>query len=261
MSKRRDAAIFTITQNETWMKSKWLEYYSKHFDPRDIFILNHCSPSTSVCYEPTSRYNLINVYYGYSFDHLWLKDTVSAFQSFLLQSYAYTVFAEIDEFIVPDPHKYPGGLCEYMDTLCDPHITCNGYEVHHKHQEETNKLVLKCPLLGQRKYWHRSVPYSKPLVANHQIDWVIGFHEAYNVPLTSLDPDLYLIHLKKVDFDRLLKCNIDASKRQWSEFDCAQGYGKQHWCNTVESLTNWFKVNESELELIPERFKSPTIGI
>ena len=39
----RTRAAFTIVQNEPDWLPVWLRYYSRHFDARDLFVLDHDS--------------------------------------------------------------------------------------------------------------------------------------------------------------------------------------------------------------------------
>jgi hypothetical protein len=56
---KKKCAVFTIVQNENIFLPIWLKYYSKYFDPKDIYILNHDSNEESM--RACCRYPGVNV--------------------------------------------------------------------------------------------------------------------------------------------------------------------------------------------------------
>lgn len=88
----RNRAVFTIVQNEPVFLPLWLRYYGRYFEPCDIYVLDHDSIDRST-EGVDARYNLLGVHRDESFDHEWLKNTVAAFQTFLLHSYENVLFA------------------------------------------------------------------------------------------------------------------------------------------------------------------------
>lgn len=250
-------ALFTITFNNDWLLPKWLNYYCQHFLMSDIYVLEHVTDKSKPPYDSKlfachSTCNQLRVYNTTAFDHIWLRDIVSQFQRFLLQSYEYVLFTETDEFIVPCPEYY-SGLSDYIDRMTAPCIKCSGFEIQQL-ESEAPLVLVKENYIGQRTKWHRSHLYSKPLLANYGLNWSIGFHDVYqnNVPF---DPQLYLLHYKKIDFDLLLKKNIDTARKPWSEYDLMNGHGHQHLLRSPVSLRNWFNEYVPVLEPIPEKLK------
>ena len=99
---------------------QWVAYYSRYFDPEDLYVLDHDSTDASIAaFE--GHCQVVRDHRTTSFDHRWLRSTVEDFQAFLLQSYETVLFAEADEFIVADPRHY-AGLDEYIDRLSRPAV-------------------------------------------------------------------------------------------------------------------------------------------
>ena len=107
--KKRERCVFTIMNNEYDFFPIWLNYYSKFFDPQDIYVLDHNSEGEF--FEQVQqlsregKFNLQRVYNYALFDHAWLQSTVCDFQRFLINSYNSTLFIEIDEIVATDPNS------------------------------------------------------------------------------------------------------------------------------------------------------------
>ena len=113
--------MFTIVQEEPEFIHPWINHYKKHVaDPADLYVLVHApTPPEEAESEPppaTTAWStaealmvdhhgvtVVPVHHASAFDHYWLAATVSKFQSFLLQSYRWVLFAECDEFVLPAP--------------------------------------------------------------------------------------------------------------------------------------------------------------
>ena len=63
----------------------WLHYYGRHFDPDDLFVLDHDSTDRSA-EQLAGRCQVVPVHRAASSDHRWLRNTVESFQRFLFQS-------------------------------------------------------------------------------------------------------------------------------------------------------------------------------
>ena len=60
-------------------------------------------------------YHVIKAHSEYYCSHKWILKTVhTVVESLLSIGYDYVLFAEVDEFIIPSPTLYPGGLQEYI---------------------------------------------------------------------------------------------------------------------------------------------------
>jgi hypothetical protein len=251
---RRHAA-FTIVQDESVMLPVWLAYYGRYFDAADLYLLDHGSSDGSTA-GLEGRCRVVPVHRDASFDHRWLRSTVEAFQSFLLGSYETVLFAEADELVVADPRAYTG-LDAYIGGLTRPAARCAGFNV--VQQPDEPPLRFDAPLLAQRRYWHASLQYSKRLLARVPLRWSVGFHEEFNAPDDSPDPELLLVHLHRADYDTCLARHRASVARTWNEADLRNGLGWQQRITEPAEFEAWFR-NGSDLdaprELIPEHIRS-----
>jgi hypothetical protein len=235
---RRRGAAFTIVQNEADFLPLWLDYYGRHFEAADIYVLDHDSTDGSTA-ELDGRCNVVALHRDRSFDHVWLKSAVEAFQTFLLRSYEAVLFAEADEFVVADPSRYEG-LGAYVDALDGPAACCTGFNVVHYPADEPEALDLGRPVLGQRRYWHRSPGFSKRLLSKVPLAWTVGFHLEANVPEVLPDPSLYLVHLHRADYELCLARHRAAAEREWNAADIREGLGRENRIVDEEEFARWF---------------------
>lgn len=244
MSKSQLSA-FTIVQNEDRFLDIWIDYYSKHIDKKDLYILNHDSsiPSSLEALEraKASGVNIVPVHRSYSFDHVWLIDVVGSFQEFLLKSYSVVIFAESDELIVPRPDVYKDGLRSYVLNKIGSNpdvIRCRGYAIEHAPSEEPPIDFTK-PLTAQRSYWKGTTIYDKPVVASRPCKWTIGFHNLVYTEL-PVDNNLLLVHLHRLDYDYCKAAHREKAARNWSPYDVANNYGKQNSLCEGALFDEWF---------------------
>lgn len=236
LGARRERCVFTIAQNEKLFLPLWLGYYSHHFEPADIFVLDHDSTDGSTA-GLAGRCNVVQVHHSTSFDHNWLKTTVEHFQSFLLGSYEAVLFAEADEFVMAHPERY-AGLADYIRRMPGPVARCQGFDV----VQDAAEPALRCdePLLRQRAWWHPSPDYSKTLLAKTPLIWTRGFHDLQSRPAPPPDPDLVLAHLHRVDYASCAARHEAAARRAWSAEDVAQGLGRQNMIFEPAAFRRWF---------------------
>lgn len=112
------------------------------------------------------------------------------------------VFADLDEYIVPDPDKY-AGLRDYVERMTDNVAFTHGYDVIHAPGEAP--INWKIGVLSQRTKMVFNRLYCKPLIAKTPQPWSPGFHHLGD-PNTAKrsDHDLVLFHLLLADFDTAL---------------------------------------------------------
>lgn len=246
---KRDVCVFTIVQNDEWMINRWHEYYSQHFCPKDIYILDHHLRGKGCADHLGHKCNVLPLTYGLSFDHDWLRVTVTVKQKQLLESYNKVLFCEADEFVIPDPNKY-SGLIQYIKGFRGSIMKTVGYNITHASGEPDMDLSGK--ILEQRSQWIRSFSFDKPLLATVPVEYTVGFHNCVNN--SEQDGDLYLIHLKWMCRRYLLEKNTEICKREWSEFDWRSGRGLEHKAIDQEAIEKLY-LQLGKPELIPERFR------
>jgi hypothetical protein len=222
-SRRKDLAVFMIVRNEAVFLPIWLRYYSSQVDAQDIYILDNDSTDGST---RKVRYHVVRVQNHLYFDHVWLIQQVKDFSSILLQQmgYKYVLFAEVDEMVVPDPHKYSGGLMQYAEQATAPDIRCTGYNVCHNNVADSAPIDLTVPVMKQRKQWYRTDLYDKPLLTNHVLDYQVGFHVASDMQHV-VDPSLYLVHLHYFDYNFCVLRHKWKHQQNFKQDDTHRGWG------------------------------------
>lgn len=251
---RRDAGAFTIAQDEPVMLPLWLNYYSRHFAPDDLYVLDHDSTDGSVA-AIADRCRVIPVHRSSSFDHRWLRGTVEAFQAFLLRSYDTVLFTEADEFVITDPRQY-AGLADYIARMPGPVARCTGFNV--VQQPDEPPIDFDRPILAQREYWHASRQYSKRLLSRVPLAWSKGFHDEYSARDDSPDPSLMLVHLHRADYERCLARHRSSAGRNWSAEDVVRGDGWQNRLVGDEEFDRWFHHGpdlDAPREMIPQHLR------
>jgi len=245
------SAVFTITHNERFMFPIWLRYYSRHFDSKDIFVLDHdtTDKSTSV---PGFKINKIHNPKG--FDHAWMKSEVQKYQRELLKDYDVVLFTEVDEIVAPLPDKYGGGLRQYIDELKSDYVRCNGWEIFHEWHNEP-EIDLSRNIMEQRKWWFFKLGCCKTLLSKVPMNWQIGFHDvAKPIKTMPVSKDLYMIHLHRFDFETTFKRKQDRLKKARTPKD--NQLGKHNIIKTKEEHEKRFDKERPVIIKIPDRFAS-----
>ena len=237
-------AVFTMMSNEKVMLPIWLGYYSRYFKGEDIYVLTHNSTKEHMRESREKfKFNEQERNYGEVFDTQQQIHIIKDFQQELLNKYKYVLYTDIDEIIVPDPDLFTG-LDSFIEQCTDDYVYCKGYEVLHRKESEPD-LDLSQPLLQQRKWWAFNLAISKPLLAKVSLDWILGFHQLTihtndDMVKTKIDPRLYLLHLKRIDW------NMAKDRFEYT------GYSKA----TTTPFDYQFLQYLDKAELIPERFRN-----
>jgi hypothetical protein len=193
-----------MVKNEKWFLPIWLNYYSKFFEERDIYVINHASTDDSIqlVKEQYKKINIVNLTYE-PFDDIFKVNEIKKLQTALLGQYKCTLYSDPDELVMP--YSAEGGLdlSDYIDNFIkseDVAIKTNGWEVIQLPKKSELAIDLTKPILSQRSYWFHSPQwYSKVLLSKTPLNWSPGLHLASNI--FKFDPALYLVHLHRIDYD------------------------------------------------------------
>src|SRR5690348_4052778 len=167
MTKRR--ALITMVHDEAFFLPIWLGYYSRYFEPADIYVLDHDTTDGS-----TDREGFVRIPVSHdAVDHTWMVETIQALQHKLFEEYDVVVVTDVDEIIVPNPVFT--NLGEYLDEFDQEFVNCHGFELVHMRDREP-PYVPGVPILDQRSYWFENALYSKPAIATKPTVWLPGFH-------------------------------------------------------------------------------------
>jgi hypothetical protein len=252
---RRRTALLTMVRDEAVFFPIWLGYYSRHFAPEDIHVLDHGTTDGST---DGSGFVRIPVQHR-TVDHAWRLKAISSAQRDLLDRYDNVLTVDADEIVAPDPDW--GTLEEYLAGFQEEFVTCLGYEVLHLPDREP-PLDLSRPVLEQRHFWFVADGYDKPALASAPTPWEVGFHGLQDRRL-NIDPDLRLIHLHRMDYGLCLDRHLAWSERSWSRKDLKHGWASHNRITDEREFDDWYyegscfgePAGENVLERIPDRWR------
>ena len=228
---KRRAAI-TIVHNEPVFLPIWLSYYSRFFAPEDLYVLDNDTTDGSTEGEGFVR---IPAHHD-SVDHTWMVETVRGLQHELLDRYDAVLVTDVDEIVSPAPDW--GTLGDYIDEFGEWFVNCIGYEILHMVDRE-GPYDPSRPILDQRGYWFANGAYNKPALATGPMDWLPGFHHRADGQVNP-DPNLYLIHLHRMDFDICRERHRGRSGRAWNEADVGEGWAAYNRTAEGDEFDSWF---------------------
>jgi len=195
--------------NEKHTLPLWVRYYERHFNRKDIWILDHNTDdgSTSAGVIP-APINVIKLQ-GNSLwmPHTFLNRAVEAhMQRMFSGGYRCALLAEVDDMVIADPNVYPGGLAELLRAFAASsaqyHRTV-GYELAHVSEGVDPEPAMNWskPILQQRTFWGRHVLFDKPYLTKVPINYTHGFHSTSSPPPEAIEalPSMRLVHLHHAD--------------------------------------------------------------
>jgi hypothetical protein len=218
----RDEAIFLPI---------FLAYYSQFFAPEDIYVIDHSSTDGSTDRPGFQRILVDHPYH----DNLWMTGVIEDVQHDLIDRYDVVVHADSDEIIVPDPNW--GTLDDYLCRFDEEWVSCVGREVLHQLDSEP-PIDLSRPVLHQRGTWYINPLYDKPLIAKVPMRWGPGRHRPADGPMNR-DPDLYLVHLHRMDIGLCRERKKRYAILPSSQGDRDAGFG-YHAELGEEEFESWF---------------------
>jgi hypothetical protein len=229
---RKRRAVLTMVHNEPVFLPIWLGYYSRFFAPQDIYVLDHETDDGS-----TAREGFVRIPVGHdTVDHTWMARMIEAQQHRLLDRYDVVLVTDVDEIVAPLPEW--GTLAEYMDRFDEEFVNCLGYELIHLIDRE-GPFDPARPVLDQRRYWFANDAYDKPALATQPTRWEPGFHAREDGRM-RLDPDLYLIHLHRMDYEICLARHRYRRGRAWNERDLAESWASHNLITDESDFGRWF---------------------
>jgi hypothetical protein len=294
----RELAIFTIVQDEPEFIHAWVNHYKKHVaDPRDLYVLIHLpsrpdgqpmrSDEMAAWHRAQAlmtHHHLVTavpVHHSSAFDHRWLSETVAQFQSFLLRSYEWVLFAEADEFVLPMPDPSSSGKTLYdvvrvLGVNPPPAVRATGFEIVQQvgeppvapqlYNDGTNVNLTAADLIHSCQFWYRTDKYSKTVLASVPLRWEVGFHKtdgvAQEIATGAPSKFLALVHLHKADFDLALGRLRRSRARKWSQLDVEHQLGWQNRIDNVAGLRAYWGMDvDTEKPLESGRLEPIAHGI
>lgn len=193
-------AAITFCRDEGRMLPLWIKYYGGQFGTDNLYVVDDNSEDGSTDDLPCDVLHIPPIRGG-KFNSTRLA-MVSNLGRSLLQLYDVVLFCDTDEFIVPDPDRWPG-LKEYIEAKTDDGINAvgsMGFNVVHQVGVEP-PLDLAQPLIGQRQLAKFLPLMCKPAIKWVPENWSMGTH-GVRTPY-AVDPDLWMFHMKFGDRDHL----------------------------------------------------------
>ena len=188
-SDTKRCAVITDAAASGYLLPAWIDYYGGAFGYDNLIV---------VCYQEklpqleARVVRLLSVDWAYS-ENLRVELSNNLVQG-LLQKYSIVIRVDVDEFLVPDPRKYPS-LRHYVDNLDARYVTAIGLDVVEMPSEAALRYDVR-PLLKQRGFAVKGSAYSKTCVTTTPLRWSPGFHTVNAPPIFD---DLYLFHMKFSD--------------------------------------------------------------
>jgi hypothetical protein len=230
MTKRR--AALTIVHNEPVFFPIWLRYYSRFFDPDDIYVLDNDTTDGS-----TAGGGFVRIPVAHDrVDHIWMVRTVEEHQHELLDRYDVVLVTDVDEIVAPFPAS--GTLGDYIDRFEEEFVNCLGYELIHLVDRE-GPFDPSMKVLDQRGYWFAIDLYDKPALATKPMRWTPGFHRGEDLSMRP-EPDLYMIHLHRMDYEICLARHRYRQRRAWNDLDVARGWASHNRIGDDVEFARWF---------------------
>lgn len=205
-------AAVTMVRNEGRMLRKWLDHYGGQLGMDSVVVVDDSSDDGSTegldC-----RVERIRPIKG-EFEPARMR-IVSKVAAKLLRRHDAVVFADADEFIVPDPAKY-AGLREFAAARRGSQavgVMCLNV-VHHVPTEPP--LDYGRPFLDQR-HLVKFVPlFCKPALKFVRNEWTTASHGIRGASY-AVDPELFMFHMKFADRDHLAR--VAAHRRSMVDLD------------------------------------------
>jgi hypothetical protein len=201
-------AVLTIVRNEPFFLRLWANYYCSQFNEDDVYVIDNGSSDDSIknMLSRHPRIRIIDMPTELAFDHIWLLRTVEAKVRELLMSYDVVIFAEGDEFLIPDKI----GLNEYCERFHQSNklfLRARGYYVVHQIDSEPHLMLNDGDdILEHRSTMFASPRYNKTLITKVPLSWGRGFHYIYDNGVKimhneGIEPDLSMLHAQRIDLN------------------------------------------------------------
>lgn len=237
--KKKAAIICPIKDENTFIK-KFFEYYQRHFDVEDIYILDFGSSEEYLKNVIGENANIIHTDANI-LDALELFNALRKAQSELYEKYTYVLPLDVDEIIV---YNQEGGLKKYLEETDVELVSCIGQEVIHLGFLEP-ALDHSKKWIDQLNYWYPNIQhYGKTLISKKELPWSSGYHtykgETIPIRIANIDPDLFLVHLHKHDYMSTIKRHKDWSEMEWSENTIKGNHNHHYRQKNLEKIRDWY---------------------
>lgn len=238
-------AVLTMARDEGPLLRVWVQHYARQVGREHLIVLDDGSADGSTSDLGCTVHRLPGLPGGAGFERARMA-LVSGLAQGLLAVYDYVAFVDADEFLVPDPAAY-ASLPELLDDRPGSDVV-GAVGLNLVHLPSEPPLDLGRPLLEQRRFAMFTPIMCKPSVKRVAAAWAVSSH-GIRTPY-AVDPQLFLLHLKFADRDRLA-----AMSARRNEANAADGRaGKSSWSKPADELLAVFDkvVGGVDEDAVPE---------
>lgn len=196
-------AAMTMVGGDHFFLKRWVDYYGRHLGREHLYILSHGGdPEHRKIAEGCNVIYLPHDATRYCFNQRrW--QMLSMFTSGFTRYYNWILTGDVDEIVAVDP-AVSDNLVEYLKRFDSdarpPVISPLAIEMVHNPTLEPEPITEDRNVLDVRRIYRLNANYNKPCITRNKITFAPGGHFA-NERRKFLDPDLYLFHLRFVDYD------------------------------------------------------------
>jgi len=220
-------AVLTMVRDEGPMLRRWVDHHAALVGLDNLVVLDDQSSDGSTD-DLGCTVHRLPVLDGERFEPIRMQLT-SGLAAALLAVYDYVVLLDADELLVTSPE---------FDTLGDL-LAARGYPevvgavaLNLVHAPGDAPLDLCRPVLDQRRYAVFTPLMCKPVLKRVPAAWVRASH-GIRAPY-AIDPDLFLLHLKFADRDRLAETAV----RRHRAFQADGRAAASSWSRPVDEVTD-----------------------
>jgi hypothetical protein len=195
-------AAVTMVGSDHFFLKRWVDYYGKHLGREHLYILSHGG-------DPEHK----KIAEGCNIIYLPLDPTrfcfnqrrwqmMSMFTTGFTRYYNWVLTGDVDEIVAVDPavsDNLVEYLCRFDADARTRVISPLAIEMVHNPALETEEITGDRNILDVRKIYRLNANYNKPCITRNKIVFAPGGHFA-NEARKFLDPDLYLFHLRFIDY-------------------------------------------------------------
>jgi Glycosyl transferase family 2 len=193
----------TMVHQDHFFLERWVDHYGKQFGREHLYVLSHGDdPEHARIAEGA---NVIRLPRDPTLHRLTRRrwSFKSQFAAGMLRYYNWIFVGDVDEVVIVDPDVAPD-LVTYMrrkEGRGTPLSICPfGIELIHNPAAEPDPIVKGEPILSKRRVFRANANYAKPCIIRKDAMFTIGGHANNHLPRV-LDPHLFLLHLRFVDYD------------------------------------------------------------
>lgn len=237
---KKPAGAVTMAYQDHFFLERWVDYYGRQFGREHLYILSHGG-------DPEHRRiaegaNVIALPRDPTLFRLtrrrWMLK--SSFASGMLRYYNWIIVGDVDEIVIVDPDVAPDlvtYLGRYTNAKSTPASLCPfGVEMIHNPEAERDPILPGEPILSRRRVFRANANYAKPCVIRKETMFTIGGHANNHQPRV-LDPHLYLLHLRFVDYQTsVARLESRREMRQLMTAGNEEAKGTGHWGKNLDDF-------------------------